>query len=239
MKGSKTTLMIALLIGALTAAVSVAYLINERAKLAARQVKIYVIAKEMQPGAKVKTNDVLERRVPDYLIPNLPVQPIEEKDFASETRQALTRPVRANEILSRDMFIPKTDAIDSKIEVGKRGVPLPINARAASGIIRPGMHVDIAATFTDPNKKNPVSLKVIEYVKVIAVGNATEDDGKSRAANYSTITVELSPEDAMAMVTISKFVGKDGFDVILRNKQDDDAKIVKINEEVRKLVGLE
>ena len=133
----------------------------------------------------------------------------------------LRRPARAGEILLfRHFTTPDTNAIDQKITVGKRLKVPSINSKTVPGALRVGMFVDLEAAF---NTQFGVQvLPVMERVKVIALGTATSYEAASSRVSqsrYSSITIEVTPEQATQMNLIERIMIGD-FDLTVRNPSD-------------------
>jgi pilus assembly protein CpaB len=83
----------------------------------------------------------------------------------------------------------------SRISPGERAVTIGVDRKSGlESMLRPGNRVDVIATFNFPGEKNRrVSRTLLQNVTVLATGN---DDG---AGQYSTVTFQLSPEEAELM----------------------------------------
>ena len=139
--------------------------------------------------------------------------------------QAFQRAASMNDVLSYNLFEPPTqNRLDLTIDPGKRGVALPVNAQKLPGDIQPGMFVDIAAPFTEPNGQTAV-WPVMERVKVLLVGSQSvldQQNGHNRNAtsSYSTITVEVTPKQALQLSQIQHLAAGE-FEINLRNPGDE------------------
>jgi len=111
---------------------------------------------------------------------------------------------------------------------GMRAISLNIGgAPGVSGMVQPNDRVDVLGTFAFPSKTEPsqmesVTLTVLQNVTVLATGqtmaNEALDARGHRAGGYSTVTVEVSPEEAELLVFAEQSKGR--LTLALRNPSD-------------------
>jgi pilus assembly protein CpaB len=92
----------------------------------------------------------------------------------------------------------------------------------AGGCVKPNDHVDILGTFMKPEKKEWVTITLLQNVTVLAVGSRlfSKDRGSSETASSrgdQTVTVLVTPEEA-ELLTFSVDKGK--ISLSLRNQND-------------------
>lgn len=114
------------------------------------------------------------------------------------------------------------------INHGMRAISLNIGgAQGVSGMVQPNDRVDVLGTFTFPSKNKPgemesVTLTVLQNVTVLATGqmmaNEAFDARGRRSGGYSTVTVEVSPEEAELLVFAEQTKGR--LTLSLRNPSD-------------------
>lgn len=81
------------------------------------------------------------------------------------------------------------------ITEGKRALTISVNElQGISGFIIPGSYVDVIATLPEDNSK-----LLVENTKVLAVGRTTTMPEDASTNNYQTITLEISPEEGIAI----------------------------------------
>ena len=186
---------------------------------------VYRLKTTLKPGDKLSDKDVEEVAVPKSYWSSFEgmVREDSTEDDASLTAQ-LGQRVRAaaqrNQFLTYDLFTNPNDVpLDSKINTNMRLVALPVNPRTLPGSLSPGMKVDIEAQFPGGNIN---ILPVMENVEVFAVGsNSIADDtsaGRSQR-NFTTISLQVTPEEATSLEKIKKMVLGD-FELHLRNPND-------------------
>lgn len=240
---SPTLIIVAVVLGLVTVVLTNFYINMVRKDVEGRSMHVYRLNRTLEPGERLNVyKDLIPLSVSDkfresmdamsVIITNPGDLPVNYHD------QPVTRRVNQSEFLSPSFFTGTGKTVDYQVTQGKRGTPLEINSRNAPGLLRPGMYIDISAEFTVPGKKVPQAMRIMERVKVIAVGAVTDESAGNRRINFNTITVETEPAEDLALLTIAKFVGKDGFDISIRNPTDMDARI-GVNKQVLGLLGLD
>jgi len=238
---SNTSLiMVAVLMGLVTMGITFAYVAQIKKATRLATVTVYTLNKDKEPGDKLTTKDFDEVQIPRKLMDGLPGAIVsidgDRKVLTNQLGEEFTRKAQQGEWLSRGMFSGQsinTEEIDS----GYVAVALPVNSRTnVPGLLRPDMYIDILGTFTQPGQP-PRTEWVIKKIKVLATGTNTNAQGSRGSSGYSSITVMATPLDATALLTGARFIGREGFDVVLR-RGDADEPSVGINKEVKKLVGL-
>ena len=237
-----TLIIVAVAIGLIAAGINFWYIGRVEQQISLTSKTCYRLANPMSPGQKLRVDkDLVEAPMPAQYADSLVDLVKDNRGETSERKvmegQVFARAAKQGEMLSRNMFTSDTVTLDAKVAKGMRACPLPINSRNPAGILRAGMYVDLVGDFTLAGTKNPRSLTVIEHVKVLAVGTNMDETGKT-ARTGTNITVEVNPEVGNRLLTIAKFIGRDGFDVLIRNSDDLTYK-GEVSHEVLKIVGLE
>ena len=235
--GNTTLIVVALVMGGLTVLLTNLYISAVKAEARGGQITVYRLTHGVEPGhVLVARRDLREVHIPEAFRESMSdaITPAALENWEGEP---ILRFAPEGAPLTFDLFTAEADALDTKIAPGMRGTPLPLNSRDAPGVLRPGMFIDLSIT-TNP-ENNPRTLQVMERVRVIAIGSDTEPGGAGRRPSYSTITVEVKPEEALALQTISAFIGREGFGVSVRNPRDEATDFIGINPAVRELIGIE
>lgn len=236
-QGNTTLIIVAVVMGVIVVALSNWYINSIRKQVNQATITIYKLNKPVEPGDKFRSDrDVAKVIVPKSLADGFS-DALREKDLSAWHNQPFKQPARENDLLTMRLFVESGGIDGSLPEEGMAAVPLPVSSKNAPGVLRPGMRVDIIATLTQEGRL-PQAIPVMRNVRVRAVGTRT-DGGSERRGSYSSITVQVTPKEAVQLLTVSDFVGKDGFHVIVRNPADDDVDFVGVNKEVLKIVGLE
>ena len=135
-----------------------------------------------------------------------------------------TRRAEQGEPLTTRMFDDLTgDASRRLVSQGYRGVSLPVVSKLLPDPLKAEMRVDILAPVRGPGGRREV-LPVMENVRVISVGSRNivdESVGARGGGSFETLTVEVLPDEAVLLATLTQEVQKVGvYDVLLRSPED-------------------
>jgi pilus assembly protein CpaB len=102
---------------------------------------------------------------------------------------------------------------------GKRAMSIPVDTfQGVSGFVKPGAYIDIIYLIkpTDEEKagQHDAATLLLQKVRVLGVGQAY--DTPEQAVQYSTVTLEVSPTEGLA-ITLAM---KNGLYLMLRNPSD-------------------
>lgn len=88
--------------------------------------------------------------------------------------------------------------LEVKITEGHRAMSIPVNDYAGiAGLIQPNSRVDVLVTLRPDNRRRERTAKVfLENLRVLSVGTELGRDEKGRPISASTVTVEVTPEQA-------------------------------------------
>ncbi len=228
---------VAALMGLVTVGITFMYIAQIKKATQQSTVSVWVLNKDKEPGDKLNAvKDLREVRIPQSLRDGLAGAIVSREAVNTQHGQELTRKANQGEWLTLDMFSGDL-AEGHKVEPGNVALAIPVNSRNnVPGLMRPGMFIDLIGTFVQPGQP-PHSMWVIKKVRVIATGTNTNTETGRGASGYSAITIQTNSIDAMALLTISRHIGRDGFDVVIRNPIDQEIEL-SVNKEVKKLVGL-
>lgn len=117
------------------------------------------------------------------------------------------------------------EGANAVIRPGYRAISIPVDQTASvSGLVQPNNYVDLIGTFKFPGNRgdaslDTITLTVLQYVKVIATGNdyGIRAPGQGAVRSYSTVTLEVTPEEAEMLVFASQ---KGYIQLSLRNHED-------------------
>jgi pilus assembly protein CpaB len=234
MKGSViTALMIA---GALGASGAAAYLADNyiektiSARRAAldtqyRAVRVVVASSDLRPGVFLSTQSVAVREIPRVFLHS---EAVLAESWSTVAGRVLAHPVKSGEPVLLSHIAPDLAAgFSSQLAVGTRALTVPVDDQASiAGMLAPGDHIDIFFTTLSGNES--VTLPLLLDVPVIATGmrtatNAAYLDQKRPGAQYNTVTVSVTPNDA-AKITLAQDAGK----ITITLRQPNDDRIVRI-----------
>jgi len=121
-------------------------------------------------------------------------------------------------VLTYDLFeeLPE-QRLDMKVSEGMRAVSISVNSSTSlNNQIVPGNRIDILGVLDEI--QNPEAIVLLEDVRVIGVGRINSfEEYQRRTPSYSTITIELTPEQGVQLTTDRQRVQGD-FIVMLRNQ---------------------
>jgi len=206
---------------------------------------VYRLVTSYKPGQKLSAKDVKPVSIPERFRESFEGTVMED---SADDDQALTAvvgthiksPARLNQFLTYDLFTdPNLTEMDTRITPNMRLVAIPVNPRTLPGSLQPGMYIDIEAQF--PGGSLNV-LPVMERVQVVSVGSRTVGGDASSTGrgsrNFTTISIQVSPDDATSLEKIKKLVVGD-FELHMRNPTDNSTPKIPeggINPQVLKLI---
>jgi len=184
---------------------------------------------------------ITEEMVTVAQIPEVAIGPGTISDPSAVAGKVLNSPVYAGEQIStsRLVTIGEEDnnlSLEYLITPGMRAITIAVDETAGlTGMLRPGNHVDILCqydveiTILKPDgstevKTVPHSVYLLENIKVLAVDSVMSSAGKNKdaetgmAAQYTTITLEVTPEQAQK-ASFSEYTGQ--LRAILRSPLDE------------------
>lgn len=223
---SKIILVIALIMAVITTVLFRNYVrgIENRYKENKKQVTIVVPKIDIKKNQKV-TKDNLELK--EFNADSVHGEAIKNIE-AIEGNYALVD-LKAGEVLFASRFInqsQESELITRKIKEGYRAVAIGANyVESVSNLIQPEDYVDVIYTLQDEtNSKRFQTTTLLENVRVLAVGkriiekpgkNEYSDKAEGEQVEYSSVTVELKPEDVIKIVNSDE---KGNIKFVLRSK---------------------
>lgn len=218
-KSNMTLVVVALGLGLLVALISALYTANIRAKAQADmqtvwRLKLSVSVDEVFSVKKHAATVDLPRVAIEHM-----TDVITDKSVLGNWEgQPFKRAGTEGEMISTGLFQDSGSLSGTikKIDPENRLCSLPINGRTAPAGLRPGMEVDLLVTITAPGQL-PATHLAMEKVMVRGVGTNTNETGGT-TRSYSSITVEVNPDEAVALVAISNSpqVSAQGFALLIR-----------------------
>jgi pilus assembly protein CpaB len=111
--------------------------------------------------------------------------------------------------------------LEVKIAEGHRAMSIPVNDYAGiAGLIQPNSRVDVLVTLRPDNRRRDRTAKVfLQNLRVLSVGTHLGRDDKGKPISASTVTVEVTPDQAeLLAVAMNEGV----LQLALRGFSDDD-----------------
>lgn len=170
-------------------------------------------------------------------ISELPTQAVLQnavKDTSLVVGSVLNTPaVKGEQIISNRLI--KTGKAGNQtlaytITSGMRAITISVdNTKGISGLIKPGDSIDLIAQFqvdgktatgnaSQAGKAVPVSKIFMQKLKVLATDQNMSSDAKTNASGYSTLTLEVTPQQAVELNYAAK---NSSLQAILRSPIDD------------------
>jgi pilus assembly protein CpaB len=107
--------------------------------------------------------------------------------------------------------------VSKKVQEGYRAVTVGVNlVQSVSNLIEPGDYVDVVLTLTDKQLDRVVSTTINENLRVLAIGRRmVEAKSDTPYAEFSTVTLEVKPEDAVKIVNADE---RGNINLLLRSR---------------------
>ena len=206
----------------------------------ARQVafEVYRLTRSYAPGKALKKDHVKAVPVPEGFKDAFSGA-IKDGDLENKIGVKFTRPARAEDILTYDMFRhAAADATSKLVPSGMVAKVLPVDSNTtATPILDPGMRVDILVSPAGLGR----TLTVMERVEVVAVGSRTVNDPpRRRGGSFRSVTVAVTPVQARKLASIQSALEEEAFHLVVREPTDARESITDpsgVNPEVMKLIG--
>ena len=140
-----------------------------------------------------------------------------------QTRRPLLQAVNMNERLLWSHFISDSSTPGRElVRPGYRGKSVQVNPKTSPvRSLRPGMYVDLLATMP-PNQAaglEAVTATLLERVMLVEAGGRTLHDPPAARPDYSTVMLEVTPQQAEKIATIEEYL-REGFKIHLRNSEE-------------------
>lgn len=222
----------AVLFGLLAAFLSVSYVQQkaDEAKAAATpqqrpEMQVVVPTRNIAPGEVLQSSFLSGRSVPVDFVPADAILPGEFEQYVGRaTRFALKQGVP----ISAGALISTIDQFSRAVTPGAVAYTFSVNENnSISGMISPGDRIDMLMTYSPDESEQEKAAGVpregdrvvplLENILVLATGTALENAPGEIASGYSSITLELDPQQA-EQLTIAQESGK--MRVVLRNLDD-------------------
>jgi pilus assembly protein CpaB len=200
--------MIAIVMGLVTTLLFYQYTkkINVDKTETAKTVKV-VVAKE-----KIAMNETITAKKLEVVqMPEKAVLPQSVKSITEAEGKGAAAVIEKGEpILSHRLITASEENIyvSRKVREGYRAVSVGVNfTQSVSNLIEPEDLVDVVCTKGDQNNQaSLVSTILFEKVRVLAVGRkmVTPEQPKGKYAEYSSVTLELQPQDAVQLINATQ-----------------------------------
>jgi pilus assembly protein CpaB len=194
--------------------------IEEESKRGKKLVKIVVPTKDLEKGDALSAQVVAVREVPQEFVSHLSITP--DKFDEVENQRLATSIKRGEALLEMHTEGQGSRVFSAGLRKGTRALTFEVDeVNSISGMLRPGDRIDLVLTAktTGSTSGVDVTFPMLSDVIVLATGQTvTKQDPKDgRERSFSTITLELRPEDAHRII-VAKSSGR--LTAVLRNPDD-------------------
>jgi len=190
-----------------------------------------VAAYDLAAGTRLHADHVAIRGVPAAYAASDSLDP---ERFGEIEGGVLSRSLRQGDPIVAAYVGRVVEALSAKIGEGRRAVTLPVDETSAlSGMIAPGDLIDLYVSFE--HRRRRVTAPLLQGVLVLATGRQTlGDEGDGRGA-YSSITLDVAPEDAVKLVAARQ---AGNVTAMLRHPSDDRATRAAARGDLAALLGI-
>jgi pilus assembly protein CpaB len=161
-----------------------------------------VVAREDIPARTKVTGDMvtLMPYPKDLLTPGAVQDRKEVEGRITMVRLKAKEQIRSSDLLAEG----QTPSIAYDIPVGMRAITIGASEIvAAGGAVKPGDHVDILATYSEPNTHQETTRMVLQDVRVLFV-NQAETNPQGNTGAKSSMTLAVKPEDAELLIAAER-----------------------------------
>lgn len=190
-----------------------------------------VAARDLPAGTKLISDHFAIRSFPADWVGSdtLPIS-----SYENLPGKILTTNLKAGDpIVPAHILVSKSN-LSNSLSPGRRAITLSVDVvNSLSGLLQPGDLIDLYVSFNYQRKN--VTAPLLQGVMVLATGTDTLSGDYESNDNYSTITLDTAPEDAVKLVA-ARQAGK--LTAILRNPADDTADSKAARGDLAALLGL-
>jgi pilus assembly protein CpaB len=198
-----------------------------------RGVRVLVPKQDLPRGTPLTPQVVAVREVPAEWAHSNAVTP---EQFDRVENQRLAYPAAGGEMILWSLLEGhRAPSFSSRLAPGRRAITVPVDeVNSISGMLEPGDRIDLVASVRRDNRAFMFAL--LQNVAVLATGAKAVPDGEAKDGrrNYTTITLEASPEEAQRVLA-ARELGK--LAAVLR-APGDSATPVALRRDAMALLGL-
>lgn len=202
-------LLVALGFGLAAAWLSARYLESRVADLEERNrqemARVVVAKVDLPAGARIAHDSVAVREIPRAWAHAAAVTP---DDFERIDGATLAFDARGGDALMWPQFeAPRVRTLAARLRAGRRAASVAVDEISSlSGMLAPGDFIDLIVTVRKDERN--FTFPLLQGVAVLATGDLIHaEDGAGRLRDFSTITLDLDPEQA-ARVVAARAVGR-------------------------------
>jgi pilus assembly protein CpaB len=191
--GPGVIILLAVILGVVTAVLAYKWASDLKQKSEENWQPVVVAVVDIKPRTTVTREMIQLTRYPQDTIAPEALTDIKQV----EGRITLGK-IKAKEQIRQSDLVQKgqSPSLAFTIPAGKRAIAIGAGeVMAAGGTVKPGDHVDVLATYTDPVSKLETTQMILQNVPVLAI-NEGETDAQGVKGAKSSMTLAVSPEEA-------------------------------------------
>ena len=231
-KPNATVLIVAAVLGVIAAGAYILHVQSIYKAVDQGTFVVYTVNRSYEPGDKIKFEEVVQTQVPDtdqmrlsfkHMISDASMKDrtnLNEKLSPTVVQQSIA----TNELLMHKHFVASESNATLRLAKGRRLIALSVDRDSVPPILQPGNYVDVSLVVL-AGGQSIESMLVIERVKVLAVGSQTAGSTERKSRTFSTVSIEVEPEEADLLNTINRKRGKTPFTIAVRNVTDSERRI--------------
>jgi pilus assembly protein CpaB len=173
----------------------------------APSVSVVVAKFDLVTGEVVSSENMAVRSIPIDVSPGSAVRP---DRFESYAGMKLTRPLRGGEPLLAEIVQPAdVGGLAMRVRQGIRALTLNVDeVSSVSGMLRPGDRIDLLFTARSPAGGGVAvgesTSVLVQDVPILATGRQVAAVTEENSRGFTSITMELSPDDAKRVVAAQR-----------------------------------
>ncbi len=172
--------------------------LDEQAKV--KTVRRIVADYDLPEGLRLDRAHLAVREMPATWVPSGSIAP---DDVASVEGRVVSTSLRKGDVLLwANLTVPRHAPFSQKVREGRRAISIPVDViNSVSGMLVPGDLIDLYVSFE--YRKKRITAPLLQGVLVLATGSQTRltgDQASDETGQYSTVTLDTSPEEAARLV---------------------------------------
>jgi len=209
----------------------------ERAELLEARSRVPMVARlvaayDLAAGTRLHADHVAVREVPTTYAASDSLDP---GRFGEIDGALLSRPLRQGDPIVVAYVGRAAEALSAKVGEGRRAVTLPVDETSAvSGMLVPGDLIDLYVSFE--HRRRRITAPLLQGVLVLATGRQILGDEQDGRGAYSSITLDVAPEDAVKLVAARQ---AGSVTAMLRHPSDDRATRAAARGDLAALLGID
>jgi Flp pilus assembly protein CpaB len=224
--GNTALILVALSLALVAVLANIYYLQMKAKQHETENFTIYRVTRTIEPGEKIREKDLKEESLPMTVKDSFD-NAVGPQTINNYLDTPVSNRIEQNGYVTFDAFSTQSGSRDMAIRTGYRAIAIPVNKETAPNALTAGAYIDITAMVRRQGQRVQPML-VMEKVRVVQVGTrppAESEEARGRFSSYSTVTVEVKPEEDLALKALRRYMDEYEFDIRMRNPSDDQLQI--------------